>query len=212
MLEKRDFVIDPKVVALNWEDYRKPEWHHVMERIFTFTGGPLRLDDLVGMMFTVMKIDEIQIVETQVEPSIHPAPDAEAHTREELSATWKEIVELPREQCVALLLNSAGGELDALPAAGIATLQEIAQVLAITFEEFDLLWRELRLSPAETTQAQGLVTIEERFALLWCYAPIEDRVIGAMLGKTRQEVINRRVAARQRLDRRLKNTFGSRRC
>src|SRR5262249_15337382 len=120
---------------------------------------------------------------------------------------WEEIVELPRAQRIAVLLNSAGGELDALPIAGIATLEEIAQALAITPSEFDVLWSELGLPPNQVAEAQSLATAEQKFAFLWCHTPLEDRVISKMLGLTRQEVINRRAAARQRLDRRLEHIF-----
>src|SRR5262245_43338843 len=165
-------LLDPRVAALRWEDYRKQEWRHVMDRIFTFAGAPLWLDDLIGLMFVVMNIEEVQMVEMDFELSAHPGPDIQTISREELSATWEEIVELPRAQRIAVLLNSAGGELDALPIAGIATLEEIAQALAITPSEFDVLWSELGLPPNQVAEAQSLATPEEKFGFLWCHTPI----------------------------------------
>lgn len=153
LVGQRD-LLDPKVAALRWEDYRKQEWHHDMHRIFTLAGAPLWLDDLIGLMFVVMNIEEVQIVGMDFELAAHPELDIPAISREALSATWEEIVELPREQRIALLLNSAGGELDALPIAGIATLEEIAQALAITPSEFDVLWSELGLPPKQVAEAQ----------------------------------------------------------
>jgi predicted DNA-binding protein (UPF0251 family) len=60
---------------------------------------------------------------------------------------------------------------------GIATPAEVAAVLAMTVEEFAALWSEL---------------------------PLEDNRIASLLGLTRQQVINLRKSARERLTRRMK--------
>ena len=64
-----------------------------------------------------------------------------------------------------------------LPLTGVASMRHIAEILEL---------------PAET------------FAALWNELPLEDVVIGEHLGVTRQQVVNLRKCARQRLARRMR--------
>jgi hypothetical protein len=85
---------------------------------------------------------------------------------------------------VALLLNlreaDGRGCLALFPGTGVASLRQIADAL-----EF----------PAE------------RFAELWPRLPLDDATIAGLLELTRQQVINLRKSARERLARRLKGFF-----
>ncbi len=98
-----------------------------------------------------------------------------------LRALWEEIRELPPRQCAALLLNLRDAQgrdaVSLLPLTGTASLREVAAVLGL---------------PAE------------RFAELWQRLPLDDASIAALLGATRQQVINLRKSARARLTRRLR--------
>ena len=49
----------------------------------------------------------------------------------------------------------------------------------------------------------------ERLLELWNELPLPDLKIGAMLGRTRQQVINLRKSARERLSRRMGHELGS---
>lgn len=76
------------------------------------------------------------------------------------------------------LKDGKGGDCIALfPLSGIATPRDIADLLSI---------------PAE------------RFAEMWNDLPLEDATIAEHLGVTRQQVINLRKSARERLARRMK--------
>jgi RNA polymerase sigma factor (sigma-70 family) len=108
----------------------------------------------------------------------------EAVLRAKLRALWREIRELPARQAVALLLSlrdEKGREVVSLfPLTGTATLREIAAAIAL---------------PAE------------RFAGLWSRLPLDDLSIAELLGATRQQVINLRKSARERLARRLRGVW-----
>lgn len=95
-------------------------------------------------------------------------------------ALWSEIRELRPLQRKALLLNLRyDGDLDILPLlilSGVATLFDLAAALELSKPELVALWKQL---------------------------PLEDSRIAELLGVTRQQVINLRKSARERLSRRL---------
>jgi hypothetical protein len=101
-----------------------------------------------------------------------------------LQRLWEEVRELPLAQRVALLLNlreaDGRGCLALFPATGVATLRQIAEALEIS---------------------------AERLAELWLQLPLDDATIAGLLDLTRQQVINLRKSARERLARRLKGFF-----
>jgi RNA polymerase sigma factor (sigma-70 family) len=98
-----------------------------------------------------------------------------------LRALWVEIQALPPRQSAALLLNLRDRQgrdaVALLPLTGTASLREIARALGMAPEVFAGLWNQL---------------------------PLDDRAIAGLLGVTRQQVINLRKSARERLARRLK--------
>jgi RNA polymerase sigma factor (sigma-70 family) len=96
-----------------------------------------------------------------------------------VAATWREILDLPQEQRVAVLLNlrdtDGTSALRLLVLTGIATLQELADAMGLAPSDLQDMWRSL---------------------------PMPDAEIAARLGTSRQRVINLRQAARKRLRRR----------
>jgi hypothetical protein len=92
---------------------------------------------------------------------------------------WAEVGALPDRQRTALLLNlrsAQGTAIELIEDLGIATFQELADVLGMT---------------------------KEALADIWNRLPLDDREIAERLGVERQQVINLRSAARQRLQRRM---------
>jgi DNA-directed RNA polymerase specialized sigma24 family protein len=146
--------------------------------IFERAAAPLLLDDLVRVAMALWRIAEAPPIEL---PDVASPGDAAARfeSREAIEAAWREIAQLRPNQRAALLLNlrdSSGGNAAALLVhLGIATVDDIASQLGIERHRFQTLWNEL---------------------------PLDDLTIAAMLGATRQQVINMRKAARQRLARR----------
>src|SRR5207247_370158 len=90
-----------------------------------------------------------------------------------------EVCQLPVLQRAALLLNLRdsrdGGVISFLPFLGVASKEELARLLEMPYEDFQKLWSEL---------------------------PLDDSRIAQMFGITRQQVINLRKTARERLVRR----------
>jgi hypothetical protein len=111
--------------------------------------------------------------------------DAALEQRLYLEKLWTEVCELPRLQRAALLLNlrdAGGGSVIAfIPHLKIASKKEMAEILSMS---------------------------EEQFAALWGDLPLDDTSIAQLLGLTRQQVINLRKTARERLARRMKNREG----
>jgi DNA-directed RNA polymerase specialized sigma24 family protein len=112
-----------------------------------------------------------------------PAPDAAAslQQRDHIALLWEEIRRLPPRQAAALLLNlrdaQRGNALMLLPLMGIASMREIARTLGMSAEDLAAIWNRL---------------------------PFEDAEIAGLLGITRQQVINLRKSARERLARRMR--------
>lgn len=113
-------------------------------------------------------------------PGLESDAAARLEERDFVCALWGEIRQLRPHQRKALLLNLRyGGDLDVLTVlmmSGIATAAELASALEMTQEALLAIWKEL---------------------------PLEDARIAEMLHLTRQQVVNLRKAARDRLSRRL---------
>ncbi len=164
----------------------------LLARVFNWVGGPVDLDDLVAV---VAELWGVRDAPAQREPAgdegepdpydrvSDPRQDvaAEVGQRAYLQHLWSEIRQLPPRQCAALLLNlrdaQGRGVIALLPLRGIATLRQVAEALGLTPERFAEVWNEL---------------------------PLEDAVIAELLGCTRQQVINLRKVARERLARRMR--------
>ena len=101
--------------------------------------------------------------------------------REFLRALWREIRELPAAQRKALLLNLRDPETVNVAAlialTGTAPFDDIAAAVELTARELAEIWNDL---------------------------PLDDLRIASLLGMTRQQVINLRKSARQRLARRMR--------
>jgi RNA polymerase sigma factor (sigma-70 family) len=112
-----------------------------------------------------------------------PAPDAALafERRTYLSLLWQEIRQLPQRQAAALILHLRDGHghdaASLLPLTGTASLRDIA--------------RAVGLAP-------------EKLAEIWNRLPLEDATIADLLQVTRQQVINLRKSARDRLARRMR--------
>lgn len=112
-----------------------------------------------------------------------PGALRQAEMKQRMRQLWREVCELPVQQRRALLLNlgSAGaGAPQAtawlIPDLGIATFRALAETLEMTAEDLASVWNDL---------------------------PLPDNDIATRFGLERQQVINLRSAARQRLARRL---------
>ena len=109
--------------------------------------------------------------------------DEQAQMRDSMRELWLEVCKLPVPQRRALLLNlGAGGAAGRgvgmwlIPDLGIASFSVLADKLEMTREQLAEIWNDL---------------------------PLPDNETGRMFGLQRQQIINLRSAARERLMRRL---------
>lgn len=150
--------------------------------LFEQAGGPIAFDDVVSRIAAKdpFASDESQALADSPAAS-SGGPGQELENLQFLRQLWREICELPLNQRIALLLSArdAAGEsvTQFLPVTGVATIRQIGATLSIEAEEFGDLWNEL---------------------------PLEDTRIAVILRISRQQVINLRRSARDRLARRLK--------
>lgn len=152
----------------------------VFTELFREAGKPVLVNALVDVLADASGVRErlpMEDAADQVTPF-----DARLEDRDFARALWLEIRQLQPMQRKALLLNLrlGGAEVDALAVlllSGISRFADIAAALEMTEPELAGIWNDL---------------------------PYDDRRIAGMLGVTRQQVINVRRAARERLSRRFR--------
>jgi DNA-directed RNA polymerase specialized sigma24 family protein len=165
-------------------DRKRP--HDAIAAVFQRAGHPLTLERLVQILAELWGIEE-----ARSEPSAAmqhdpvPSHDIRYENRELLGALWTEIQALPQNQRTALLLNLR--DRDGVNAIALFVLVGVAR-----FEEIA---RSLGIPPSQLTS-------------IWERLPLDDLTIAAQLNVTRQQVINLRRSARERLARRT-NTLGT---
>lgn len=157
--------------------------------IFRASTRPLGMDDLTDLIARLRYIKDYPAESLEGEGSHlleqlsapQDDPDTVIEHRQLLQYLWSEICQLPRLQRIALLfhLKSPTGVnvITLLPATRVATFEQIAEALNIPVEQFEQLWSNL---------------------------PMDDLSIAEYLGASRQQVINLRKNARERLARRVK--------
>jgi DNA-directed RNA polymerase specialized sigma24 family protein len=158
----------------------------VLERILDAAGGAIEFEALVKIVAQVWHIppdpvDASAAVDMNEIPAPGLAGESAIDDRRFAERLWEEIRQLPRAQRVALLLNLRDGRgnsaLSLFPVAGIAAFSDVARVLEISEADLSAIWVEL---------------------------PYDDNRIGRLLGCARQQVINLRMAAKKRLNTRLR--------
>ncbi|MDX2034235.1 MAG: hypothetical protein SF339_26405 [Blastocatellia bacterium] len=169
-----------------------PKLNELVAAILDAAGGPVPFDELVQTAATLLQVRDDPPAST--EEAMESGKGHQFASDEDLAwqtekrffleRLWEEVRELPLPQRRALLFNlreeDGGGCLALFQATGIATIRQMAETLDL---------------PAE------------RFAELWPELPLDDASIAALLDLTRQQVINLRKSARERLARRLRGFF-----
>lgn len=160
----------------------------LLTSIFQRAGRAIELDELVGIVAEACKIkdqpvsrghdDERTTFENVADECRRV--DREVDRRMYLEKLWDEISRMSPGHCAALLLNLK----DARGACAI----ELFLITGVTsFEHL----------------AAALGQTEEWLAAIWNRLPVDDLTIAEHLGLSRQQVINLRKSARQRLARRM---------
>jgi DNA-directed RNA polymerase specialized sigma24 family protein len=163
------------------------------EAILQAAGAPIVFDAFVEIAadWSGVKEAQVQSLDKDRDEEAKPwerLPDSQATAetklidRHYLERLWAEICALPIPHRKALLLNlndGAGGDIQLFVHLGIASVEQIAKALEMMPMEFAMLWNEL---------------------------PLDDTRIGRELGISRQDVANRRSAARKKLARQMKES------
>jgi hypothetical protein len=153
----------------------------VLADLFEQSAGPLELEWVVGSIAAIHLREEE--LEGESGAAVGRPPGEELENIDTLRQLWTEIRALPLNQRIALLLSArdASGESVTryLPITGTASIRQLAEALG-----FDA----------------------TRLAGLWPELPLGDDRIAALLSMTRQQIINLRRSARDRLTRRMKRS------
>lgn len=154
--------------------------HDAVVAIFESAGAPLPLETLVRIAARLWNVSETRMESADDWRIADRATHAARHeTRQFLEVLWREIRQLQPQHRAALLLNLR--DADGVNAValfllvGVARFEEIAEAVGVTPEELESMWESL---------------------------PADDLTIAARLNLTRQQVINLRRTARERLARR----------
>ena len=169
-------------------DFQRLPLNELLTTIFAVANTPLDLDQLTALVAELWAIEDLpaETLDANTSAALDSKfggdsdPVTIIEQRQLLQVLWSEICRLPRRQRVALLLNLRNPQginiITLLPLTGIATFEEIAHALEIPAGEFETIWAKL---------------------------PLDDLSIAKFLGATRQQVINLRKTARERLLRRI---------
>ena len=177
-------------------DLEQTDLADMVAAVFVRVNTPVELDDLVSLITDLSGIKDQPVQETlgveggsdrlQYLADPREGISIELDRRIYLQSLWAEICELPLRQRAALLLNLRDAEgcdvASLFPLTGVATIRQLAESLSMPDEQFAAMWNEL---------------------------PLDDATIALHLGVTRQQVINLRKSARERLLRRTKAFRGS---
>lgn len=151
-----------------------------LHALFAGIGAPVELETLIDHTAVLWNVPlgaaEVALVDE------HEAMPMQVERRDFLRALWREIEQLLPMQRQALLLNLRDEETANVMAlivlTGTARFDDVASLLGMTGEELSEIWNDL---------------------------PLDDLRIAARLNVTRQQVINLRKSARERLRRRVRN-------
>lgn len=176
----------------SWHDPK--HGYELLSGLFEWTNQPVELDLLTSVVAEWWNVTDetVEIDATSFDgrgesagaqqiADQRVAVSVETEQRIYLKRLWDEIKELPPRQRAALLFNlrddGGRGIVDLWIIVGVATAEQMAEALSLTTEKFAEVWSEL---------------------------PLDDNRIAALLNLTRQQVINLRKSARERLARRVK--------
>ena len=158
----------------------------LLREILRAAGAPLDLADLTSLVAEATGVtDTVAPLHEVAEPRADAPVALRVELKDWLGALWLELRELPFRQRAALLLNmgSAAGSGEG------ATMCLLVDMGIVGF----------------STLAAILEMGENELAQLWNRVPLSDLEIAERFGISRQQSINLRSAARERLTRRLAN-------
>lgn len=169
-------------VTVTWNDaISRPQLMRALEHVFEHGRKPVELEQLVEKIAELFRLPVAPTQATPVEQVDETASvESSLVFRSALIEVWREIDLLPARQRVALLLGLRDEN-------GSAITSLLVLLRIVTFDEL----------------AAAVDLSRDKLAAIWDQLPLPDMVIAERLDLTRQQVINLRKSARQRLGRRL---------
>jgi len=169
-------------LAVSWNDaIGQSQITRALDHVFEHARKPVELERLVEK---IAELFRLPVSPVHVAPSERIDETASVESslvyRSALTVVWREIDQLPPRQRVALLLGLRDEN-----GSAITSLLVVLRIVA-----FDELAAAVELSP-------------EELAAIWDQLPLPDLAIAERLDLTRQQIINLRKSARERLARRL---------
>jgi len=169
--------IDPFAAAkdaFGLRDWRRMNLAALLAGLFDWLGHLIELNalvDVIGQLLEISDEQESLTEETEENSSASvSSPDDSLKWQEYLQWLWRELANLSLPQCTAFLLHS--DVVIELDFRGVASIREIAPLLSMLPEELSVIWSSI---------------------------PLDDLSIASRLGRERQQVINLRRVARERL-------------
>lgn len=170
------------VPAVTWNDViSRPQLTRAIEHVFEHARKPVEIERLVEKIAELFRL-QVTPAQAATAERIDETASVESSLvyRSALLEVWREIELLPARQRIALLLSLRDENGSAIASLlillRIATFDRLAATVELTRDELAALWDQL---------------------------PLADMLIAERLGLTRQQVINLRKSARDRLGRRL---------
>jgi len=148
--------------------------------IFEWNGQPLMLADLARVTSELWLVAEAETVDVSAAVDAGRDPTQQIEQRQYLESLWREIRDLRAAQRTALMLNLRDSD----------GLNALALIIFVGVATFDEVAAALEMQPAQLAE-------------FWPRLPMNDLSIAEMLGVNRQQVINLRRSARERLSRRM---------
>jgi hypothetical protein len=191
----------PSGIRKSRESMKRGDWTKLLDAVFESLEGPVEWDAFVALIASLLGVVDLPPVEP---PATMTAPGLNAYerarVRQALARLWPEVAALNARWRAAFLLNPPFGcDIDVFIEHGMTSLREIGGLFSFTDQQFELIWRELQFPEERLARARGLDSYDKKFCLVWSYLPIQDAIIGSLIGRTSQQVIALRRLARERL-------------
>jgi hypothetical protein len=199
-----------------FEQLHADDWEILLDAVLRDLGCAVELDDLVSILAprvgvkdalletgkpAIDEVDPIDAADLRDGLQKSAGPEAEIFLRQLLHALWQGLLRMDPRRRAAFLLNPPSMEIELFPIYGVASIADIGRALALSDAQFATIFDGVL--PAGTERGLGRASDEAKLAIIWNHLPLQDLLIGRVLGLSQQQVINQRMLARRTLSQEL---------